>query len=88
MITDLWALYLINHTPHAETNMYAHANFYCAFSSAVAHDLGHTQTNRLVLQGKKAPTPHMHFYSLPYIIISNLQGTLRLAQILRGIFRA
>lgn len=64
VITDLRALYLIAHTQprrktHSHTSMYSHAHFHRPFSSAVVvHDLDHTQTHRLVLQGKEVPKPH------------------------------
>lgn len=59
--TDLPTLYLIAHIyTHTDTkndhkSMYTHAHFYHPFSSAVVRDLDHTQTNRLLLQGKNAP---------------------------------
>lgn len=43
---------------HTHSSVHTHAPFRHPFSSAVVHDLDHTQTNRLALQGKKVPTPH------------------------------
>lgn len=61
---SLYSLSDCSHTrARAETSMYAQAHFHHPFSSAVVRDLDHTQTNRLVLQGKKVPTPHTHTHT-------------------------